>query len=204
MKMPTDATPISVACPEEVHEAELLEDLKRANRLLLHLRGATQECRESQGMTKKDSRIISIRVHRTAPRHPVVSTSNGKSVEVGEDASELSRLREPARSRRSSSFTGSTSSQRSRCNPDVRDAFTHEEMDDTETMTPTRGDHAFRKMQGASSSPTDKPLNPWPEVCGTIGPQKKHKSSMRLRGARHSECKSKRPSTSHSLLRALT
>ena len=94
-----------------------------------------------------------IRVHGTVPRHPVVSTSNAESVEVGEDASELSR-REPARSRRSSFFTGSTSSQRSRCNPDVRNAFAHEDMDDTETMTMTRGDHAFGKMQGASSSPT--------------------------------------------------
>ena len=91
-----------------------------------------------------------------------------QSVEVGEDASELSRLREPARSGRSSPFTSSTSNQRSRCIADVRDAFAHEDMDDTETMTLTRGDHAFGKMQGATSSPTDQPLNPWPEVCGTI------------------------------------
>ena len=53
------------------------------------------------GITKGDSRIISTRVHRTVPRHPVVSKSNTESVEVGEDASELSRLRQPARSRRS-------------------------------------------------------------------------------------------------------
>ena len=79
MKMPKDATPIIVACGEEVREAEL-----RANRLLLHLRGATQECPESQGMTKAESRIIAIRVHRIVPRHPVVSTSNAESVEVGE------------------------------------------------------------------------------------------------------------------------
>ena len=44
-------------------------------------------------MTKGDSRIISICVHRTVHRHPVVSTSNAESVEVSEDASELSRLR---------------------------------------------------------------------------------------------------------------
>ena len=48
-----------------------------ANRLLLH------------------RRIISIRIHRTALRHPIVSTSNTESVEVGEDASEMSCLREP-------------------------------------------------------------------------------------------------------------
>ena len=119
---------------------------------------------------------------------------------MGEDVSELSCLREPARSRRSSPFTGSTSSQRSRCNPDARDTFAHEDVDDTETTTLTRGDHAFGKMQGASFSPTDQPLNPWPEVCGMI----KHKSSRGLRGVTHSKCKSKRPSPSHSLLRGLT
>ena len=62
--------------------------------ILSHLRGAKQE--------RRDSRISSIRAHRTALRHPVVSTSNAKSVEVGEDASELNCLREPARPRRSS------------------------------------------------------------------------------------------------------
>ena len=146
MKLSKDATPINVARSEEVHETELLEDLS-VQTDFCHIRGVTQECRESQ---------------------PVVSTPNAESVEVGEDVSELNLLREPARSRRSSPFTGSTSSQRSRCNPDVRDAFAHEDMDDTETMTLTRGEHAFGKMQGASSSPTDQPLNPWPEVCGTI------------------------------------
>ena len=45
----------------------------------------------------------------------------------------------------------------------------------------------FGKMQGASSSPTDQPLNPWPEVCRMI----KHQSLRRLRGVRHSKCKSK-------------
>ena len=40
--------------------------------------------------THADNRIISIRVHRTALRRPVVSTSNAESVEVGEDASDLS------------------------------------------------------------------------------------------------------------------
>ena len=87
MKRPTDATPINVACPEEVHGEELLEDLS-----------VPKECRESQGITKAESRIIAIRVHRTVPRHPVVSISNAEPPEVGEDASELSRLREPARS----------------------------------------------------------------------------------------------------------
>ena len=110
---------------------------------------------------------------QNSSRHPVVSTSNAESVEVDEDVSELSRLREPARLRRSSPFTSSTSSQRSRCNPDVRNAFAHEDMDDTETMTLTRGDRAFGKMQGASSSPPDQPLNPRPGVCGTASHRKR-------------------------------
>ena len=201
MKMPKDATPIDVACPEE---AELLEDLSVQTDFCHISEVPTQDCRESQGMTKGDSRIFSISAHRTLPHHLVVSTSNAESVEVGEDASVLSHLREPARSRRSSPFTSSTSSQRSRCNPDERDAFAHEDMGDTETMTLTRGDHALGKMQGASSSPTDQPLNPGPEVCGAINQsQNKHKSSRRLRGARHSKWKTKRPSPSHSLLREL-
>ena len=141
-----------MACPEEVHEAELFEGSQRANRPLLRLRGATRECRESQGMTEGDSRSISIRVHRTVPRHPVVSTSNAESVEAGEDASELNRLREPARSRRSSLFTGSTSSQRAI--QTVRDAFAHEDMDDTETMTLTRWRSRIRKKTRQPTSPT--------------------------------------------------
>ena len=40
--------------------------------------------------TQADDQIISVRVYRTALRHPVVSTSNAKSVEVREDASESS------------------------------------------------------------------------------------------------------------------
>ena len=62
---------------------------------------------------------------------------------------------------------------RSRCNPDVRNAFAHEDIDDTKTMTLTRGDHAFGKMQGASSSPTDQPLNPRPGICGTTSHRKR-------------------------------
>ena len=62
--------------------------------ILLHLRGNTQE--------RRHTRISSTRAHRTALRHPIVSTSNAESVEVREDASELSCLREPARPRRSS------------------------------------------------------------------------------------------------------
>ena len=38
----------------------------------------------------EDNRIILIRVYRTTLRHPVVSTSNAKSVKVREDASESS------------------------------------------------------------------------------------------------------------------
>ena len=56
--------------------------------------------------TQADNRTISIHVHSTAPRHPVVSTSNVESVEVGEDASELSCPR------RSSPSTSSRNSQR--------------------------------------------------------------------------------------------
>ena len=78
MKMPKDATPINVACPEKVHEAELLEDLSVRTDFLSHPQCARQECRDSQGVTKADSRIISIRAHRTVHRHPVVSTSNAK------------------------------------------------------------------------------------------------------------------------------
>ena len=179
MKMPKDATPTKVACPEEVHEASCLRISARKQTPITSPRCHTRMQRKS-GMTKGDSRVISIRVHRTVPRHPVVSTSNEESVKVGEDACELSRLREPARSRRSSPFTGSPSSQRSRCNPDVRDAFAHEDMDDTETTTLTRGDHAFGKMQGASSSPTDQPLIPRPGVCGT--------TSHRMRGSHPGGC----------------
>ena len=156
MMMPKDATPNSVACPEEVHEAELLRTSACKQTSVTSPRCRTGVPRKS-GHDEGDSRTISIRVHSTVPRHLVVSTSNAESVEVSEDASELSRVREPARSRRSSLFTGSTSSQRSRCNPDVRDAFAHEDMDDTETMTLTRGDHAFGKMQ---SSPIDQPFEP--------------------------------------------
>ena len=108
-----------------------------------------------------------------------MSTSNAESVEAGEGASELSRLREPARSRRSSPFTGSTSSQRSRCIPDVRDAFAHEDMDDTETTTPTRGDHAFGKMQGAFFS-NRSALEPLARSLWNDQSQNKHKSSRRI------------------------
>ena len=61
--------------PRQVHEARLLHQEER---------------------TQADNRIISIRVHRTALRHPVVSTSNA----------------EPVRSKRSPPSTSSTSSQR--------------------------------------------------------------------------------------------
>ena len=46
--------------------------------------------RSTSSSTQADNRIISIRVFRTALRHPFVSTSNAKSVEVREDASESS------------------------------------------------------------------------------------------------------------------
>ena len=69
-----------------LHEAEMLEVLS----------GRTDFCYISKAESSR------IRVHRTALRHPIVSTSNAESVEVGEDASELSCLREPARPRRSS------------------------------------------------------------------------------------------------------
>ena len=65
-----------------------------ARQIVPHLISSTQE--------RRDSRFLSLRVHRTALRHPIVSTSNSESVEVGEDASEMSCLREPVRSRRSS------------------------------------------------------------------------------------------------------
>ena len=117
-----------------LHEAEMLEVL----------RGATQE--------RRDSRIISIRVHRTALRHPILSTSNAESVEVGEDASRLSCLREPASPRRSS-----LSQVQQKANEEemwssalnMRVAFAHEDTDDTESATVIRGGRAFGKMQGA-------------------------------------------------------
>ena len=93
MKMQKGVTLINTACLEGSTRQTRLRFSVR-EQILLHLRGATQE--------RRDSRIISIRVHRTALRHRSDSTSNAESVEVGEDASEFSCLREPVRSRTSS------------------------------------------------------------------------------------------------------
>ena len=81
--MQKGATLINKACLEGCTRRRCLR-LSVREQSMLHLRGATQE--------RRDCRIGSIRVHRTALRHPVVSTSNAKSVEVGEDAFELSCL----------------------------------------------------------------------------------------------------------------
>ena len=84
-----------------LHEAEMLEVLSAT---------------PATSPKRRDSRSISIRVHRTALRHLIVSTSNAESVELVEDASELSAR--ASSNKRKLTVTSSTSSQRRRrCDP---------------------------------------------------------------------------------------